>query len=93
MYRLVYNSTIETKFRSCHVKLNLRCIVTNVAPHGFSTLDTDECSFCEIKSVTLLHLFHEYRIIRVIWNKLRITLIFQRSNILFEVEEEKIKLN
>ena len=35
---------------------------------GFCISDTDKCSFSKIKPGTLLHLFFECRISRVIWN-------------------------
>ena len=96
VYRSVYNSTIETKFRSFQIKLNLSAILTHVALHGFCISDTNKCSFCKIEPETLLHLFFECRIIQFIWNdvmdwissKLRIPLDFGPSEILFGVEGE-----
>ena len=102
VYRLVYNSTIETKPRSFQIKLNLRAILTNVALRGFCISDTNKCSFCKIEPETLLHLFFECRIIQVIWNdvmdwissKLKIPLwIFDRVKFCLELKEKTSRPN
>ena len=96
MFRLVYISTIENELGSFQLKLSFYFKQCSTA-HGFSISDTDKCSFCKMKLETLLHLFYECRFSFVLFGmmqrtgylqKLRISLGFRPSEILFGAERE-----
>jgi len=50
-----YYYTLETKFSSFQLKLNLRAVVTKVHLHGFGISDSNLCSFCNLNPETTIH--------------------------------------
>ena len=56
------------KMRSFQYRLNKRAIITNVDLMHWGKSDSDDCSFCEIKRETLIHLFAECSETQTLWN-------------------------
>ena len=70
IYKLNYFASNEVKLQSFQIKLNLRAIVTKIALHGMELAQNPNCSFCNNKVETLLHLFCTCPVVLKFWNDL-----------------------
>ncbi len=62
--------TLSTKLRSFLYSLLHQATMTNVQLFKWKIKDTDKCTFCNVQTETLLHLFWECQTARHLWNLL-----------------------
>ena len=63
--------TKETKLRQLQLKLLHRIIPTNKWLHKTKLINTSNCSFCDISTETIEHLFWECLVSKTIWLQLK----------------------
>ena len=70
VYSLPFKATIETKLTNFQYKFIHRRIATNSFLHKIGKSPSDKCTFCDLETKSLLHLFWECKFIQTFWKEL-----------------------
>ena len=71
IYLLIRNSTLDTKARMFQYKTLHNTLYVNKMLFKFVKEISPRCSFCKLHEETIMHLFHDYVIVKRIWNQLK----------------------
>jgi exonuclease III len=74
-YMLPFRSSIDTNLRYFQYRILQRILTTNRFLFIIKVVDHDRCSFCNVASETLVHMFVECNIVSDVWNQLHAWLV------------------
>lgn len=91
IFSLAFRSVIDSKTRNFQFKLLHRIIATNDFLYKLDIIDDDSCTFCEVETETLEHVFYYCHLIKDFWKrvtewiklKINCDLCVSKTNILF----------
>ncbi len=83
--------TLSTKLRSFYYRLLIHAVITNVTLLKWKTLDTDKCTFCNVETETVKHLFWDCPTAVHLWNQV-INWIKDSANQIVHLTVKKVLL-
>ena len=69
--RCIPRMTISMKLRSFQYRLLMNVVITNVHLKVLKLRSNNLCSFCDVETESLTHLFHNYQLVTPLWDMIK----------------------